>query len=249
MRRPGMSSQVYCRAVALLLTISAACGARGDQIKANNSAPLNTGASWVSGTVPGATDVAIFNETLTLSTAANGTAPAPLGGDLSILGITVAGPVLGQLNNQNGIVISNAGSANTLTLGTAGINMGAANAVPLQIQSKVLLGGNQTWNVSDASANITNPTSVTPPGGQTAGNRYNAFGQSHDEDLLFFNQNTTAGVSTIDLGGFTLTKTGNGTVEVNAGYLITNGTINLSEGTLTVQGGSSRNTTINNNTT
>ena len=45
-----------------------------------------------------ASDVAIFDNTLTLSTFANGTTPAPLGGDLSVLGIRIGtatgGPAL-----------------------------------------------------------------------------------------------------------------------------------------------------------
>src|SRR5688572_9327075 len=141
-----------------LLAVSAlAWPASADQTKANNTAPLNTGPSWVSGVVPGAGDVAIFDATLDLRTSAN----SPLGGDLTLAGIRVAGPTLGQMTNQNGIIISNAASANTLTLGASGIDMSAANAVPLQIQSKVLLTANQTWNVSDASANITAPAGTT----------------------------------------------------------------------------------------
>src|ERR1017187_3705035 len=76
-----------------------------DVTKANNSTALTNGTSWSPSVAPGASDVAIFNSTLHLSTSANTISPAPLGGNLSILGIRVAGPVLGQADGENGIVI------------------------------------------------------------------------------------------------------------------------------------------------
>src|SRR5690242_6690998 len=69
---------------------------RADVIKANNSTALTNRLSWVSGTVPGAGDVAVFDNTLDLHTFANSLSPAPLGGNMSLLGIRVAGPILGQ---------------------------------------------------------------------------------------------------------------------------------------------------------
>ena len=89
--------------------------------------------------MPGPGDVVIFDSTLYLGTNANTISPAPLGGNLSILGIRVAGPVLGQADGKNGIVITNASSANTLTIGTSGIDLSATNAVPLDLQSKIAL--------------------------------------------------------------------------------------------------------------
>jgi len=232
-------------AVAALIVFSTAA-ARADQTKANNSTALNVGGSWVSGVVPGATDVAVFDTGLTLSTFANGTTPAPLGGDLSLAGIRVAGPVIGNANNQNGIVIGNVNSANTLTLGSAGIDLGAANAAPLNIQSKILIGADQTWNLSDASAQITSPAPATPPAGQANGNRYSAFALSQDEDLAFSAQAANAA---FDLGTHAVTKTGVGTLAIHGGYLLSNGTLNISDGTVLIQGGSSRTTTVNNDVT
>src|SRR5664279_3879199 len=124
-----------------------------DVTKANNSTSLTNGGSWVLGIAPGPGDVAVFDSTLYLGTNADTISPAPLGGNLSIVGIRVAGPVLGQADGKNGIVITNASSANTLTIGTAGIDLSAANAVPINIQSRIVLSGSQTWNISDASAN------------------------------------------------------------------------------------------------
>ena len=197
--------------------------------------------------MPGPGDVVIFDSTLYLGTNANTINPAPLGGNLSILGIRVAGPVLGQADGKNGIVITNASSANTLTIGTAGIDLSATNAVPLNIQSKIVLSGSQTWNISDASANITNPVPVLPlPATQNHGDRYTALLANEDEDLYF---NALVAGTPFDLGGFTLTLTNSGTTVIDQGYTVANGVINVNQGTLVIQGGKSRQTTISNNVT
>lgn len=215
--------------------------------KANNSTTLTNGGSWVLGVAPGTVDVAIFDSTLKLSSFANTISPAPLGGNLSILGIRVAGPVLGQSDGENGIVITNASSANTLTIGTSGIDLSATNAVPLNIQSKIALSGSQTWNISDASANITNPVPVLPlPATQNHGNRYTAFLANQDEDLYF---NALVAGTPFDLGGFTLTLTNSGTTVIDQGYTVANGIINVNQGMLVIQGGKSRQTTVSNNVT
>ena len=197
--------------------------------------------------MPGPGDVAIFDSTLYLGTNANTISPAPLGGNLSILGIRVAGPVLGQADGKNGIVITNASSANTLTIGTSGIDLSAPNAVPLDLQSKIALGGSQTWNISDASANITNPVPVLPlPATQNHGDRYTALLANEDEDLYF---NALVAGTPFDLGGFTLNLTNSGSTVIDQGYTVANGVINVNQGTLAIQGGKSRQTTISNNVT
>ena len=218
-----------------------------DVTKANNSTALTNNASWVLGAAPGTSDVVILNNTLFLGTNANTISPAPLGGNLSVLGIRVAGPVLGQADGKNGIVITNASSANTLTIGTFGIDLSAANAVPLNIQSKIALSGSQTWNISDASANITSPTPVLPlPATQNHGDRYTGFLGNEDEDLYF---NALVAGTPFDLGGFTLTLTNSGTTVIDQGYTVSNGVINVNQGTFVLQGGKSRQTTISSNVT
>jgi autotransporter-associated beta strand protein len=218
-----------------------------DVTKANNSTSLTNGGSWVLGVAPGTGDVAIFDSTLKLGSFANTTTPPPLVGNLSILGIRVAGPVLGQADGKNGIVITNALSANTLTIGTFGIDLGATDAVPLEIESKITLSGSQTWNISDASANITNPVPVLPlPATQNHGDRYTAFLANEDEDLYF---NALVAGTPFDLGGFTLNLTNSGTTVIDQGYTVANGVINVNQGTLVIQGGKSRQTTISNNVT
>lgn len=216
-----------------------------DVTKANNSTTLTNGASWVLGAAPGAGDVAIFDSTLKLASFANSVTPAPLGGNLSILGIRVAGPVLGQADLENGIFITNGLSGTKLTLGTSGIDLSAANAVPLEIESQIALSGSQTWNISDASANITNPVPVLPlPATQNHYDRYTAFDANQDEDLYF--TTFTAGTP-FDLGGFTLSLTNSGTTVIDQGFTVANGVINVNQGTLVIQGGKSRQTTVSNN--
>jgi hypothetical protein len=108
---------------------------------------------------------------------------------LSVLGIRVAGPVLGQSATENGIVITNDLSANTLTIGTSGIDLSAPTAVPVEIQSQITLGGSQTWNITNASSNITSPAPTLPlPATQTVGDQYCVFGVNDDEDLCFLGQ-------------------------------------------------------------
>jgi autotransporter-associated beta strand protein len=218
-----------------------------DVTKANNSTTLTNGSSWVSGTAPGPSDVAVFGTQLALSSYANTLSPAPVGGNLSIQGILVAGPTLGQADSENGIVITNAFSGGKVTIGAAGIDLSATNAVPLEIQSQIALSASQTWNISDASSRITNPPPVLPlPTNQTHFDRYTAFDANEDEDLYF---NAMVAGTPFDLGGFTLTLTNIGSTVIDQGYTVTNGTINVSQGTLAIQGGKDRQTTISSNVT
>jgi len=100
--------------------------------KADNANALNDTASWVGGVVPGAADIASWGPTVT---SANSTS---LGANLSWQGIT--------LSNPGGAIAI--GGANTLTLGTAGIDMVTATQ-DLSITSNLALAsGGQTWNVA-----------------------------------------------------------------------------------------------------
>src|SRR6476659_5827970 len=119
--------------------------------------------------------------------------------------------------------------------------MSAASAVPLDIQSRILIAANQTWNISPAANNITNPSANNAAGSSTS-----VFNLSQDEDLVFAAQ---AVDNPFNLNGKTVTKTGTGTVLIHGGYLISNGTVNVNDGFLVVQGGSNRTTTIANTVT
>ena len=125
--------------------------------------------------------------------------------------------------------------------------MSATNAVPLNISSKITLSGSQTWIISDASSNITSPPAVLPlPAAQNHNDRYSAFDANEDEDLYF---NALVQGTPFNLGGFTLTLTNTGSTVIDQGYTVSNGTINVNQGSLVFQGGKSRQTTISSNVT
>lgn len=104
-----------------------------DQTKANNNTALQSGASWVSGNVPGSGDMAIWDSTVT--TPANCT--NTLGAAETWAGITI--------NNPSAPVTIN--GSTTLTL-NAGINMGNAMVDFNPDISTITLGSNQTWTVT-----------------------------------------------------------------------------------------------------
>lgn len=199
-----------------------------DVIKANNTTALNAVGAWNAGAgpVPGATDVGVWNNVVTASNAAGSNTITALGGDLSWQGIRVAN-VAGTANTStatSGIQITNGSSANTLTLGTAGIDMSSATQA-LLIQSKLTLSGNQTWSVGNAN----NQGSPFGSSGINAG---------LGEDLLFIGQSTNLAMN---LGGFTLNTSGAGSIGISNGYQISNGTINVGNtGGTWIQSGASR---------
>ena len=201
-----------------------------DVIKANNTTALNVAGAWNAGAgpVPGTGDVGLWNNVVTASNAAGSNTITALGGDLSWQGIRVAN-VTGTANTgttTSGVQITNASSANTLTLGTAGIDMSAATQA-LLIQSKIALSGSQTWNVTNANTN----------GGPFAGSGINA---GMGEDLLFNAQ----AAATMNLGGFTLGTSGTGAIGVTSGYAISNGTLNLANSNTWLQSGGGRLTSL-----
>src|SRR4051812_15006745 len=193
-KRCGSESVGLRQLVVLVAGVAMLAGWAGrsyaDKTKQNNSEILNLGSSWVGGVAPGAGEVAIFDNTLSLTTSSNLAAPAALNADFSILGIKVGtplgGPTLGQAVNQNGILISNAaGVTPSLILGSAGIDLSdATNSVPLGVQTKVLISADQTWNVADVSSRITAPTGGTPVGNVASGS-LSVFSLNHSEDLAF----------------------------------------------------------------
>jgi len=101
-----------------------------DVVKSDNSDNLNLTTSWSGGSVPGNADVAVWNAAVT---AAN---TVLLGTDLSWQGIRIADPA--------GAVTINAG--NTLTLGSAGIDLSAATQ-NLTLANAIDLASAQTWSV------------------------------------------------------------------------------------------------------
>jgi autotransporter-associated beta strand protein len=100
-------------------------------IKDNNATNLNLAGSWVGGVVPGSSDVAQWDSTVTTANT------VLLGSDLSWQGLAVVNP--------GGVVTINAG--NTLTLGSSGIDLSTATQ-NLTLNNAVALGAAQTWNVN-----------------------------------------------------------------------------------------------------
>ena len=128
----GRLSRVFlllgCAITALLLSSSAQAATR---IKANNANDLNLATSW--DTLPGVADIASWTSTVTTANT------VALGADLNWSGISIVGP--------GGLVTISAG--NTLTLGSAGIDMSLATQ-DLTIQSGLALqsGVGEIWNIA-----------------------------------------------------------------------------------------------------
>jgi fibronectin-binding autotransporter adhesin len=130
MKSTSLSARSHCDA-AVLASLSLTISLHAIDInKANNTDNLNAGTSWSGGTAPGTSDVGVWDSTVT------GANNISLGGALSWSGIRIANP--------GGTVTINAGDS--LTLGSAGIDMSAATQ-NLTLGNAVTLGAAQAWNV------------------------------------------------------------------------------------------------------
>ena len=195
--------------------------AEGAEIaKLQNITALNDGGAWSGGAVPGAGDVMLWNSLYTTPGAA--ASLSQLGADLSVLGLKVTN--VGGTRNVGATMVGfqNGSSANTLTIGAGGIDLSAATQ-SIQIQSRVLLGANQTWNIGNAS---------------TAGSPQ---GFNNNEDLGL---NAQVAAAPFNLGGNTLTTAGAGQVTVTSGWTLSNGTLSVGNNLFVIQGGANRQTTI-----
>lgn len=217
-QKPSIPRISYC----LLLGLQAV--SQGAEFpKLFNNTALNLGGAWdAGGAVPGAADVMLWNS-LFPDTVSSVAALSPLGGDLSVQGIKVTN--VGGTRNLGGryVGFGNAFSANTLTLGSAGIDMSTATQAFL-LQSRVTIGADQNWLISNAN---------------TEGN---VAGFNNNEDLAFASQGSNI---PINFGGNTVTVTGNGFVTISSGYTLSNGTLNSGNNLFVIQGGASRITTLN----
>jgi autotransporter-associated beta strand protein len=217
-----MNRSILLRTAPLLGSIASLCAPAlaVDFIKLQNTAALNTAGAWVNGAVPTAADVLVWDATFTTPGAV--TSLSQLGGDLSVFGLKVTN-VGGALNPTNTMVgFQNGASANTLTIGAGGIDLSAATQA-LMLQSRILIGADQTWVV---------PNVNTAPNPQNFNN---------SEDLTFA---ALANNTPFDLGGLTVAKTGAGVAQITNGYVVSNGTITVNEGTLFIGGGGSRATSV-----
>lgn len=196
-----------------------------DISKLQNTTALNLPGAWTGNVVPGTGDVMLWDSIYT-TPGLVGTL-SQLGADLSVQGLKVTnvGGAANAATTQVGF--QDTSSAHTLTIGSSGINMAAATQT-LLIQSKVTLGTDQTWNITNANTGG-NPT-----------------GQNFSEDLSFFGLagNLTTSGAAFDLAGHTVTTTGTGTIDVGNGYLMSHGTINIGNSVFVFQGGGSKLTTV-----
>ena len=103
--------------------------------KTNNTDNLNLATSWTNGVVPGASDIAIWDSTVSDPNNTTNT----LGANVSWAGIKIINP--------SATILMNAG--NTVTLGASGIDMTAATA-DLALSNAVTIGAGalQQWNVA-----------------------------------------------------------------------------------------------------
>lgn len=180
-----------------------------DVVKADNADNLNLGSSWVGGVAPGAADVAIWNSTIAI-----GPNTSLLGGDVTWAGIRLSNPI--------DLVTISAG--NTVTNGTAGIDLSAATT-NLTIGAGVSLGGAQTWNVATdrtltVSGVVSGTGALTKAGSGalllSGANNY-AGGTVNNAGVLQINSGTGVGVT---VGG--LTNNNGATVRINTSTSIAN---------------------------
>jgi autotransporter-associated beta strand protein len=120
-------------AMAAAAAVAASPAYATDRSKADNSDNLNLQSSWLLGTVPTASDAAVWDSAVT------GANTVLLGADLAFGGLRIANPA--------GAVTIGAG--NTLTLGSSGIDMAAASQ-DLTIGGGVTTAADaaQAWNVA-----------------------------------------------------------------------------------------------------
>jgi autotransporter-associated beta strand protein len=161
--------------------------------KANNTDNLNLGSSWVGGSVPGSTDTAQWDNTVT---SANTTS---LGANVTWGSITIIDPV--------GLVTINSG--NTLT-NNGGIDMSAATA-DLTLNCDYVLGNSAVWNVTSGQT-------LTMGGAVSGGSGLNITKQGSGKVILF-GANTYSGATafsggTLQLGASNVIPEGSGKGDV-----------------------------------
>ena len=166
---------------------------------------LNVGSSWVGGEVPGADDIAVFDATM--ATAGNN--QNRIGGDLTWRGIRVLDPRSVNVASGFGISASVTSGVHTgtLTLGADGIDMSAA----------VLPAAITTTGFSIGCA-------LTLAADQTW--RVPELAAAHDLGLLGSSNRP------FNLGGRLLTKSGAGRLTLSSANVVTNGTIDVTEGSI-----------------
>jgi autotransporter-associated beta strand protein len=231
------------------LCLAGSLSARAATItKADNTLDLTNGLSWAGGVTPGASDLALWDGTVTSANTVS------LGGDVSWLGIRILNP--GGLVTISG--------TNMLSLGASGINMASASAdltlAPTGGGVSINPAANQTWNIGGGRTLSVTPdfylqggTTLTlagtgsfVTGGQwlvgTAGspgvvNHIGGTWSSSKSGTLLFLGNSatlgTPGVGVYNLKGGTITLTGTQELRLGNSTASGNGTLNVTNGAIT----------------
>ena len=176
-------------------------------VKALNNTALNLTGSWTGGVVPGTNDTAQIDNT-SVGTGANNS--PDVGDNASWYGLKVIGWSAGH-----GYTVTDTGGGHTITLGAGGL-VGTTLTHSIFINNGFVLGDNQTWNWGSG------------PGPLTVNGNIDNGGYHFS---LNVNQTITVG-GTID-GAGDLTKTGTGTLTLNAANTYSGNTV-VSNGTLTL---------------
>jgi len=111
-------------------TVASVTTSPGTAVKADNSAALDTLASWSANRLPGAPDIALWNDTVTTSNTVS------VGNGTTLAGI--------RLSNPGGNLVITSGGSPSLTLGASGLDL-SGSARSLTLTAPVVLAANQTW--------------------------------------------------------------------------------------------------------
>lgn len=215
---------VLCRAlmptIVTSLALTSFTASAAEIVKLQNNIALDAAGAWVGGVVPTAADVMLWDSTY--GTPAAATTLSQLGASTTVAGLKVTN-VGGTLNLGSTMVgFQNTSSGSTLTIGSLGIDLSNATQ-GLFMSSAIKLDADQTWNIKNAN------TATSP------------MGLNNNEDLGMIAQ--IANVP-FNLNGKTLTFSGLGQSTISSGYLFSNGTINVNNNLLVIQGGTNRLTTV-----
>ncbi|MCU0609370.1 MAG: FG-GAP-like repeat-containing protein, partial [Chitinispirillaceae bacterium] len=126
--------------------------------KADNATMLSSGGSWIGSVAPTASDIAVWNDTVTAKRA-----PA-IGGDIGWLGLVFANPAASDTIMHT--------VSKTLTMGPYGIDMSAASSSNLTMDCQMALDADQPWNIASGRAltisrNLSGPHQITKSGSGT----------------------------------------------------------------------------------
>lgn len=226
-----------CFLIGLLSLMFISWAHAGDVFKADSANPYNDGLSWVGGIAPLASDVGVWDNNNTSVSAANLT--NVLGADLSWQGMriaTVSAPVQVSVGNS-------------LTLGSAGIDMSAASQ-NLVLSNTVTIGAAQSWNAASGrtitaggAVAINNLLTVNGAGNVILGAaNTGSGGVTLSSGTLTLNNAASAGVATtLTLNGGTLALNADPSSGINTVF---GGPVLVTIGNNRVIGGNSASTTI-----